>query len=344
MRYCLMMFALSAGLFAADCDVVFSFTAAGQSVVFNNKGKACANYQVSYFSSGFSAVSLQFESAPDAGTTPGTWVAFAGTTLTGANPMTATTQQTATFSGVYPWVRVRLVSKTGTGQITGRMLGIQLTSASIGFENSFTVNLFGRFTPIVATDWTSVDLGTGTRTDYAQSVGLWSALGGGTRTKICRSIAAAPWTITGAWRLYPQNSNPTNNRLGISFGVRQVSTSEEEFLRSNMSLATGGDTPLQSDIIYTTDGAWGGITARNSLNGANLSCPILWTRITDNGSTRTYRMSCNGSDFTDWTNNGFLVTAGAAYNAIVPDQACFGVSSSNGNYRAGGELLSWTIQ
>ncbi len=344
MRLTLILCAMTAGLFAADCDVVFSLVNAGDTVQFNNKGKACANFQVSYFSAGFSAVNLQFESAPDAGTTPGTWVAFAGTTLSGSNPMTSTTQSTSTFSGVYPWLRVRLVSKTGTGTITGRLLGIQLTTAGIGFENSFTVNLFGRFTPPDNASFTSVDLGTGIYTPTATSTQLYSPLGTGVRAKRCVPIAA-PFTLTAAFRQFPSAENPGGNNQTVSVGFVQTSTGEEEFLLATPHNNGAAASPVQFTIDYTTDNAWGG-EAQRSGNSTIINCPVIWARIIDNGVTRNYRLSCDGTNFQDYTTGGaaWWDVSGAPYAAITPNLACFHAASSNGNYRMGGELLSWTIQ
>lgn len=92
----------------------------------------CVSWRASYYvSSGtFSALSVQFEGAPDAGGHAGTYAAVPSACITaGSNPLTGTaegsllSQPVGTNACYYPWVRLRVVSATGTGTIVLRMVG-----------------------------------------------------------------------------------------------------------------------------------------------------------------------------------------------------------------------------
>jgi hypothetical protein len=106
----------------------FNFTAAGVSAPIDNRAFGCMNWTLTFNNNGFSAISIQLESAPDASLTsttgtPGTFVAFAGTVQTGTglttNPSTLTTQGTIQGIGYFGWVRANLTSATGAGLVTG---------------------------------------------------------------------------------------------------------------------------------------------------------------------------------------------------------------------------------
>lgn len=121
-----------------DCVIPFSFTATGSTSsltcgapngVPNSPG--IASWILVYSNTGFSAISLVVQSAPDNAGVPGAWATFAGTVLTsaqypgstGANPNTALTSGFTGFAGYYPWMRVTLSSKTGTGTVKGNLYG-----------------------------------------------------------------------------------------------------------------------------------------------------------------------------------------------------------------------------
>lgn len=106
-----------------DCQIFFSFSSAGNSGQHDNRWVGCTTWTVTYTSSGFTALSLTVQSAPDASGTPGAWVAWAGTILSGVNPNTAITQATAELTGYYPWVRVNLAGLTGAGTVAGVVYG-----------------------------------------------------------------------------------------------------------------------------------------------------------------------------------------------------------------------------
>jgi hypothetical protein len=165
----LLLFALALPVFAQqttplatpqpDCLVFFFMTGAssgvqaaltpvngtaGVSGVIDNRSAACDGWTLTYTNFGFSAVSLLLQSAPNGSSAlptatgvPGTWAAFAGTILTGSvNPSVSITQSEAKATGYFPFLRVNLTSKTGTGIIIGELHGWKsdsnLVSASTG--------------------------------------------------------------------------------------------------------------------------------------------------------------------------------------------------------------------
>lgn len=109
------------------CVQYFTFTAAGDATVayknYSSQLSGCNKWTLQYTSSGFSAVSVALQSAPDSSGVAGAFVTFAGTLVSGSNPGTATDQSEATFSGWYPWVRVTLGSATGSGTVRGKLIG-----------------------------------------------------------------------------------------------------------------------------------------------------------------------------------------------------------------------------
>jgi hypothetical protein len=99
----------------------FNPTTTGPSPQFDNR-QGCTYWVLNYSATGFTALSIQVESAPGANS-PGTWVAFAGTVDTGSNPSTSITQTSATMHEYYPWMRINLTSITGTGQVRAQLFG-----------------------------------------------------------------------------------------------------------------------------------------------------------------------------------------------------------------------------
>ena len=117
-----------------DCVIDVVFTAAGQTAggpgTCGQNTNAVYEWRFAYKSTGFSALSVIVQSAPDVAGSPGAWVTFAGT-VTGSNPNTAITQASTNFVGFNPWVRVLLTSKTGTGTLTGQLYGCREPGCSI---------------------------------------------------------------------------------------------------------------------------------------------------------------------------------------------------------------------
>lgn len=116
-----------------DCGPFFiTFTGATRATPVNNIASVCSLWTLAYTANGFSALSIELDSAPDNNGTPGSWVPFAGTTITGSNPSTNIQQNQATFTGFYPWVSVNVTSVTGSGTIKAVAYGYKNSAASTG--------------------------------------------------------------------------------------------------------------------------------------------------------------------------------------------------------------------
>lgn len=116
-----------------DCGPFFiTFTGAIRGSSINNIASVCSLWTLAYTANGFSALSIELDSAPDSNGTPGSWVPFAGTVATGTNPSTNIQQNQATFTGFYPWVSVNVTSVTGSGSIKAVVYGYKNSAASTG--------------------------------------------------------------------------------------------------------------------------------------------------------------------------------------------------------------------
>lgn len=115
---CLVQFGIGGGV---------GFTATGATSPFPNNGKGCYDWRIVYNSTGFSALSIIVESAPDNNGVPGSFVAFTSAGVTnptqGVNPNTDTGGASSAFNGSPAWVRVRVTAVTGTGKIVGMLKG-----------------------------------------------------------------------------------------------------------------------------------------------------------------------------------------------------------------------------
>ena len=110
---------------APDCVMFVSLASAANTAAFDNRVIGCVTWTLSYQSTGFSGLTLTFQSANGA-VTAGAFGTYAGTVSTGSNPETSTTGAVATFAnGVVstPWLRVSLSGLTGVGNVTGVVYG-----------------------------------------------------------------------------------------------------------------------------------------------------------------------------------------------------------------------------
>lgn len=116
-----------------------------RTIAFDNRSFGCTYWTVGYNNFGWTSVSVLFEDAPDGGNTPGTFVTFAGTTLTGSNPMTSTTQAVSTFSGMYAYLRI---SATRTGGSGTKPLKIVMQGWKNGPPSTATATITGNVTVV----------------------------------------------------------------------------------------------------------------------------------------------------------------------------------------------------
>ncbi len=119
-----------------DCQFFFTFTAATTNLPsgngFDNRQQGCKTWSIVYFNSGFSAVSVLFQSAPNNNGTAGSWgtgFPVQQTVVTGSNPGTNTTGGFLWIVGQNAFTRVQLTSATGSGVVTGAAFGWRIPNA-----------------------------------------------------------------------------------------------------------------------------------------------------------------------------------------------------------------------
>lgn len=105
-----------------DCTFGFSFTGAASSNDYDNRQTACTSWTFVYYNTGFSALSIELDAAPDNGGQPGTYIVWPNL-ASGALPLTNTVGGNITGYRYQPWVKVKLNSVTGSGSIRGTALG-----------------------------------------------------------------------------------------------------------------------------------------------------------------------------------------------------------------------------
>lgn len=121
----------------ADCVIAFTISSVNGtgpvSGSYDNRQTGCNSWQLSYgltLGSSFSAVTLAVQSATDAAT----FGTMGGTVTFGTNPLTSTTGASnliqAYGTGFSPFVRVQATTLTGTGSITGVLLGYRAAGAA----------------------------------------------------------------------------------------------------------------------------------------------------------------------------------------------------------------------
>lgn len=139
--------AFSSAAFAAQCNFTFSLDNAHTSFTFNNQTFGCYFWNVNYFTAGFSAVSVTFEYAPNGinSSTPGAFSTFTPW------PLGLTGDNTQGSTGFGSWVRIRLVSSTGTGTITGQIIGASLGGTNVIINGAtglpIKTDIFGNLLP-----------------------------------------------------------------------------------------------------------------------------------------------------------------------------------------------------
>jgi hypothetical protein len=117
-----------------DCQILVGpWTDTKISAQSDNRTTACVYWVLTYQVTGFSAISLAFESASGA-SAPGAFGNFSGTVSSGVNPSTSVAcgtpgNCTATFTGQVGWYRMNFASHTGNGTIQGVLKGFKVGQA-----------------------------------------------------------------------------------------------------------------------------------------------------------------------------------------------------------------------
>lgn len=112
------------GTFMPSCRYAYVFTTTGRSAAYNNitpsgsVNTSCTNWTAVYSSVGFSALSLEVDSAPDNGTAPGlsqgSWTIWPAAQIAAGQvmPLTSLTSAGLTFFGFFPWLSINVTTAT----------------------------------------------------------------------------------------------------------------------------------------------------------------------------------------------------------------------------------------
>lgn len=110
-----------------DCTLPINLTAAGSTGNFDNRFIGCDTWTLNYAVSGFTGLTITFQSATGATlATIGAFGTYTGTVVTGINPNTNTTGRITQFQNglvITPWLRVNLSGLTGSGNVAGVVYG-----------------------------------------------------------------------------------------------------------------------------------------------------------------------------------------------------------------------------
>lgn len=137
----------------AKCIIPFTINSTGSGATgkfqpsttgYDNRQTGCTNWNILYTSTGYTVISLRFESAQTLDNTPpgtpDTYGAFTGsivlTSPVGINPNTSIISATTTFTGYAPWIRIAANTLTGAGRIVGVLIGTIPINATGGSSST----------------------------------------------------------------------------------------------------------------------------------------------------------------------------------------------------------------
>jgi hypothetical protein len=167
---------------APDCLIFFDFTADAVSASFDNRFIGCKTWYVAYTSTGFPALTLTFQSAPDNGGVAGAWGAFGGAVVEGVNPNVAVTQASTIMYGYFPWQRIALTgSVAGAGRrIRGTFYGYRQVPVSTVILSGLSTVTANQGTPAVQANRWPVQLSDGANPQGLVANPLFTRLSDGT--------------------------------------------------------------------------------------------------------------------------------------------------------------------
>ena len=259
-----------------DCIVFFHFTATGQTsptapnAGFNNLTTGCISWSVTYSNTGFSALTLTMEAAPNVSGVAGAWVTFPGSVVSGSNPNTATSFGYSTFAGYVPWARMKLNASTGTGQVDGALFGFRSPTATI--SSSVAATQSGPWTVGESGIWTNRVVGNAGAvldappgaTAPANAVQTGGTDGTNTRVPFLDPCAFNAWTY------YPINVS-VNTKIASASGSTLIYVCEMFIApvagAASVNLVEGGGTVCATPAAGLMGGGAASLGATLSTNG-----------------------------------------------------------------------------
>src|SRR5690242_5071003 len=265
-----------------DCVRTFQFTTAGQiTTLGDNRQTGCVYWFVGYQSSGFSAISLVFQSATG-GTSVGAFGNYTGTVNTGSNPATNTTGGSATFTGYVGWYQMTLASATGTGTVTG---------ALYGYKNGFSLSLASSVTisgPITVQQSTPASLQsqvTGPAANGSAVSGNPVLFGGSDGTNV-RNIKV---DASGNVQVVVASALPTGANTIGAVNINGTVPVSGTFFQATQPVSIAATVPVSIAATQQTQGA-------GAAGSAVTGNPFLQAG-SDGANARTIRTDANGYQF-----------------------------------------------
>lgn len=125
-------------------DAVTIMSGATNAPTIDNSTQGCVGWQLLYSSEGFSAVSLNLQTALRTyqgvvgASTPSTWSTFSGTDVLSSLPLTSTANGNYIGYAYFPFIRVNLATATGTGSVEVLLNGWKSTTFLTGLGGAPT--------------------------------------------------------------------------------------------------------------------------------------------------------------------------------------------------------------
>ena len=205
---------------------------------------------------------------------------------------------------------------TGSGQISGRLLGVQATSAAVGFPSSSSGSIWGNPVAPVYSTFTWVDQGTATGADstIAPNGVIMQIPQGGhsdTRRKLCQTLHAPPFTVE--FGVITEKYPNTFQDLGLT--LRDSGTGKEELFNMASTASYWTVSQCPSNL---------GALCNNLASGFGWIPTGMWIygRVVDDGAIRGYDVSLDGVNWWRSTSRFGSDDPGPVYGFATYNQAC----------------------
>lgn len=263
-----------------DCQIFFTLSATGaNSAVIDNRQNGCTSWNFNYINSGFSAVSVELQSAANNAGVPstyGTGFPVQETVVSGSNPGTSTTAGFLWITGTNAWVRVHLTA-TGSGVVNGSVYGWRIpNAASQGgtpgaitcLTGDVTAGSGGGCTTATVVGLESVPFCSGYTPTNGQFVEYTTA----SSPNPCYTAAAASSTLPASIVSYTPGASVTLTCPSATLGTVTVFSPGSTALAANMTLTYAACTPGQDVRLQVIQAASGG---PYTVSGLPTGCPQI---------------------------------------------------------------------